>query len=381
MDGFNHIYLYDLEGNLVQQLTSGEWVVKNILGYDARRKLVYFTAAKTSPLNTDLYSVDLSGKLKKLSEKEGSHSAQFSKSYDYYICNYSSVSTPPLITVNNHKGKSVRVLAENDQLLEMTSEYNFSKLQFFSFTTDDNVNLNGWKILPHNFDPSRKYPVLMYVYGGPGSQTVLNRWSTNVWYQYLAQEGFIIASVDNRGTGSRGEAFTKVTYRELGKYETADQIEAAKYLTGLDYVDSERIAIWGWSYGGYMSSLCITKGADYFDLAIAVAPVTNWRYYDNIYTERYMRTPQENPDGYDDNSPINHLDKLEGKYLIIHGTGDDNVHVQNTIDMVTALVEANKQFDLMLYPNKNHGIYGGNTRNHLYRKMTDFLMENFKGND
>ena len=376
-DAYNHIYLYTMEGKLVQQLTSGEWVVKSMIGYDAKRKLVFFTAAKTSPLNRDLFSVDLSGKIRKLSEKDGSNSPQFSSNYDYYINNYSSVGTAPITTINNYKGKLSRVLQENSKLLKTTEEYNFSKVQFFSFTTDDNVLLNGWKILPHNFDPGKKYPVLMYVYGGPGSQTVMNRWSANTWYQYLAQEGFIIVSVDNRGTGSRGEEFKKMTYQELGKYETIDQIEAAKYISKLDYVDPDRIAIWGWSYGGYMSSLCITKGAEYFDLAIAVAPVTNWRYYDNIYTERYMRTPQENPDGYDDNSPINHVDKLEGKYLIIHGTGDDNVHVQNTIDMVTALVEANKQFDMQLYPNKNHGIYGGNTRYHLYKKMNDFLMENF----
>ncbi len=377
LDGYNHIYLYTMEGKLVQQLTRGDWVVSNMIGYDAKRKLVYFTAAKSSPLNRDLFAVDLSGKIRKLSEKEGSNSASFSANYDYYINTYSSISTPPYITVNTYKGKVVRVLEENNKLLERTEEYYFSKVQFFTFTSDDNVLLNGWKILPHNFDPTKKYPVLMSVYGGPGSQTVMNRWSANTWYQYLAQEGFMIVSVDNRGTGSRGEEFTKITYKELGKYETIDQIEAAKYLCKLDYVDPDRIAIWGWSYGGYMSSLCITKGAEYFDLAIAVAPVTNWRYYDNIYTERYMRTPQENPDGYDDNSPINHVDKMKGKYLIIHGTGDDNVHVQNTIDMITALVEADKQFDMQLYPNKNHGIYGGNTRFHLYNKMTDFLMENF----
>ncbi len=377
-DGYNHIYLYTMEGKLVRQLTRGDWVVKSMIGYDAKRKLVYFTATKSSPLNRDLFTVDLSGKIKKLSEKEGNNSPKFSANYDYYINNFSSVSTPAYITVNNHKGKVVRVLEENEKLLETTREYGFSRVEFFNFTTDDNVKLYGWKILPHDFDPAKKYPVLMYVYGGPGSQTVVNRWSSNIWYQYLAQEGFMIVSVDNRGTGSRGEEFKKMTYQELGKYETIDQIAAARYLTTFDYVDSGRLAIWGWSYGGYMSSLCITKGAEYFDVAIAVAPVTNWRYYDNIYTERYMRTPQENPDGYDDNSPINHVDKLEGKYLIIHGSGDDNVHVQNTIDMVSALVEANKQFDMQLYPNKNHGIYGGNTRYHLYKKMTDFLMENLK---
>ena len=218
----------------------------------------------------------------------------------------------------------------------------------------------------------------MYVYGGPGSQTVRNSYGDgNLWYQLLAKQGIIIVSVDNRGTGSRGAEFKKGTYQQLGKLETEDQIEAAKYLSNLKFVNSDKIGIWGWSYGGYMSSLCITKGAEYFSMAVAVAPVTNWRYYDNIYTERYMRTPQENPKGYDDNSPINHVDKLTGKYLIIHGTEDDNVHMQNSIDMITALVNSNKQFEMQLYPNSNHGIYTGqNTRIHLYTRLTNFIIDN-----
>lgn len=219
----------------------------------------------------------------------------------------------------------------------------------------------------------------MYVYGGPGSQTVKNSWQYDMaWYQFLAEQGIMIVSVDNRGTGARGEEFKKMTYLELGKYETLDQIEAAKYLSGLDYVNPEKIAIFGWSYGGYMSTLCLAKGSDVFSAAVAVAPVTNWRYYDNIYTERFMRTPQENPSGYDDNSPINHVDKIKGKLLLAHGTGDDNVHVQNSIDLISAMVEANVQFDLMLYPNKNHFINGGNTRYHLFSGITDFLLENLK---
>ncbi|MBW6460921.1 MAG: prolyl oligopeptidase family serine peptidase, partial [Bacteroidales bacterium] len=239
------------------------------------------------------------------------------------------------------------------------------------------IELNGWQILPPAFDPGNEYPVLMAVYGGPGSQTVTNAWSSGdmAWYQMLAQQGYIITSVDNRGTGGRGEEFKKMTYLQLGKYETIDQIEAAKYLAAKSYVDPSRIGIWGWSYGGYMSTLCITKGADVFSMAIAVAPVTNWRYYDNIYTERFMRKPQDNASGYDDNSPINHVDKLQGKYLLIHGTGDDNVHVQNSMDLISALVKANKQFDMFLYPNKNHGIYGGNTRLHLYTMISDFIMK------
>ena len=258
------------------------------------------------------------------------------------------------------------------------NQYAFSKKEFFSFITNEDISLNGWMIKPADFDSDKQYPVLMFIYGGPGSQQVLNSWGwTNYfWHQHLAQQGYIVACIDNRGTGGRGAEFKKMTYQQLGKYETIDQIEANQYLGSLPYVDANRIGIQGWSYGGYMSSLAITKGAEVFKMAIAVAPVTNWRYYDNIYTERYMRTPQENADGYDDNSPINHVDKLKGKYLLIHGSADDNVHVQNTYEMVSALVNANKQFDLFIYPDKNHSIYGGNTRLHLYQMMTDYIKEN-----
>jgi dipeptidyl-peptidase-4 len=257
-------------------------------------------------------------------------------------------------------------------------DYNFSRKEFFTFKTSDGIELNGWKILPPNFDPNKKYPVLFDVYGGPGSQTVLNSYRPGdfTWHQMLAQKGYIIVSVDNRGTGARGQEFKKMTYKELGKYELRDQVEAAKYFAAQTYVDPARIGIWGWSYGGFMSTLCITRGADVFSMAIAVAPVTNWRYYDNIYTERFMQKPQDNPKGYDDNSPINYADKLKGKYLVIHGTGDDNVHVQNTMDLITALNKANKQYSMFLYPNKNHSIYGGNTRLHLYTLMTNFILEN-----
>ena len=255
-------------------------------------------------------------------------------------------------------------------------QYNLSKKELFTIKTKD-AELNAWMIKPPNFDKTKQYPLYMFLYGGPGSQQVKNSfWSNNYWHQMLAQRGYIVACVDNRGTGGKGAEFKKVTYKELGKYETIDQINAAKYFGSLPYIDKNRIGIQGWSYGGYMSSLAITKGADIFSLAIAVAPVTNWRYYDNIYTERYMQTPQENPNGYDENSPINHVEKLKGHYLLIHGSADDNVHVQNTMEMVSALVKANKQFDLFIYPDRNHGIYGGNTRYHLYKKMTDFILDN-----
>ncbi|MCH8330862.1 MAG: S9 family peptidase, partial [Bacteroidetes bacterium] len=271
-----------------------------------------------------------------------------------------------------------RVLEENTELKDQLKEMKFPQKEFFSFLTSDAVELNGWMIKPKDFDKKKKYPVYMFVYGGPGSQTVINTWKGNeyMWCQYLTERGYIVVSVDNRGTGARGEKFKKVTYLNLGMWELHDQIEAAKYLGRQTYVDSDRIGIWGWSYGGYMSSLCITKGADVFKLAVAVAPVTHWKFYDTIYTERFMRTEQENEQGYEDSAPINFVDLLKGKYLIIHGTADDNVHFQNTVEMVDALTNANKQFDLFFYPNRKHGIGGGTTRLHIYTKITDFVLNN-----
>jgi dipeptidyl-peptidase-4 len=256
-------------------------------------------------------------------------------------------------------------------------EYGFVEKEFFKFTTSQGVELNGWMYKPANFDKNKKYPVFMHMYGGPGSQEVTNSWSYNdVWYQLLAQKGYFVVCVDNRGTGGRGAEFKKITYGQLGKYETIDQIEAAKYIGSLPYADATRISMQGWSYGGYMSTLCLEKGADVFKTAIAVAPVTNWRYYDSIYTERYMGLPKDNPKGYDDNSPINHTELIKGKYLLMHGLADDNVHFQNSAELITKLIQNNIQFDLMIYPNKNHGIYGGNTRYYLFKKMLLFLNEN-----
>ncbi len=378
-DGFNHLYYYDIDGRLIRQLTKGEWEVTSLQGYDAKRERVIFEAAKSSPLNRDILAANLDGELELLSEREGTNHGSFSSNFDYYINTFSDANTPSYISVNKANGKVIRVLEENIEFMDKLREYGYQDREFFQIPLEDGINLNAWKILPPDFDPGKKYPVLMYVYGGPGSQTVQNSWGGGqLWYQMLAQEGIVCISVDNRGTGARGEEFKKMTYLQLGKYETIDQIASAKYLAGLPWVDDEHIGIFGWSYGGFMASLCMTKGADIFDVGVAVAPVTNWKYYDNIYTERFMRTPQENPDGYEDNSPINFTDQLEGKYLLVHGTADDNVHVQNAIDMITALVESDKQFDLQFYPNKNHGIYGGNTRFHLYTKLTDFLIENLK---
>ncbi|MBT8267740.1 MAG: S9 family peptidase, partial [Bacteroidia bacterium] len=270
----------------------------------------------------------------------------------------------------------VKSILDNDKLATTVSEYVTSKKEFSTINVNGN-DLNMWMIKPADFDPDRSYPLFLTQYSGPGSQSVSNRWNgtNDYWFQMLAQKGYIIACIDGRGTGYKGAEFKKVTQKELGKYEVEDQIEAVRILGQRSYIDESRIGIWGWSYGGFMSSNCLFKGNDVFKMAIAVAPVTSWRFYDTIYTERYMTTPQENPSGYDDNSPINHVDKLKGDFLLIHGGGDDNVHVQNTMRMVEALIQADKQFEWMIYPDRNHGIYGGNTRLHLYKKMTDFIDE------
>ncbi len=380
--GFNHIYLYDIANKSSLPLTQGEWDITDLIGVDQGEKKVYYSSAEVSPLDRNIYVVGFDGKKKTaLTPEAGTSRAQFSDGFNYFIKTWSDANTPPVYSVNKGKnGKLIRVLEDNAGLEETRKEYQLQPKTFFTITTEEGVKLNAWKIMPYNFDPGKQYPVLFDIYGGPGSQTVLNSFSRgDMWSQYLAQEGIMVVSIDNRGTGARGQEFKKMTYRELGKYEVIDQIAAAEYLGNLDYVDTDKIGIFGWSYGGYMSTLAMTKGAGIFDVGIAVAPVTNWRYYDNIYTERFMRTPQENPTGYDENSPINHVEKLEGPFLLIHGMADDNVHPQNSIDLISALVAADKDFELMLYPNSNHGIYTGkNTRMHLYKKMTNFLFKNLK---
>ncbi len=306
------------------------------------------------------------------------NSIVFNSDYTYFIDTRSSFNEPIKVTLHEASGKQVRELENNSKLQEKLKGYAMGTHEFFQFTTSEKVTLNGWMIKPANFDPNKKYPVLMYVYGGPGHNTVVNSWggANYLWFQLLAEKGYVIVSVDNRGTGSRGTAFGKATYMQLGKYETQDQIEANKYLGSLPFVDKTRIGMFGWSYGGYMSSLCISKGAEYFKTAIAVAPVTNWRYYDNIYTERYMRRPQENGQGYDDNSPISHVKEIKGNFLIIHGTADDNVHFQNTVEMADRMIREGVKFDSEFYPNKNHGIGGQATRIHLFNRMTDYLLKN-----
>ena len=377
-EGFFHLYSFDLMGGNQQKITSGDWEVREFLGYDANSQRLFFVASTKSPENQEVYSIALNGSDQKLLSPEIGHSAaSFSRTFDYYILYHTTAEDPLTVTLFNGKGKKVRILEDNAKLREALKGTNRSKIEFIDFTTAAGHTLNGWMIKPQNFDPSKQYPVLMYVYGGPGSQTVNNSFSANMlWYQMLASRGYIVASFDNRGTGARGKAFRTETYQQLGKLETEDQVAAARWLGSQAYVDKSRIGIWGWSYGGYMSSLCLFKGGNVFKTAIAVAPVSNWRFYDTIYTERYMGLPQENAEGYDDNSPINFVDGMQGNYLLIHGTADDNVHFQNAVELVEALVQADKHFDFYMYPDRNHGIYGGNTRFHLFTKMTDFLESN-----
>ncbi|MES2593400.1 MAG: S9 family peptidase [Bacteroidota bacterium] len=378
-DGFNHLYLYDMNGTLVNQITKGNWDVVSFKGMDKKNKTLFYTASESTATEKDIYSVQLDGKLKqKLSTEKGTNVPVFSNGMQYYINTFSSANSPNSIAIYNSAGKQIRMLENNDGVKNKMKEFNLTPKKLFMFKTSEGVDLNAWMVKPPDFDSTKKYPVFLLFYGGPGRTMVNNGFDGRdyFWHQLLAQKGYIVMCVDNRGTQYRGAAFKKCTYKQLGKLEVADQIEAAKYAGGLPYVDKTRIGTFGWSYGGYLSSLCITKGAEYFKTAIAVAPVTNWRYYDNIYTERFMSLPKENASGYDDNSPINHVFKLKGKYLLIHGSGDDNVHYQNTMEMINALVSANKQFDLFIYPDRNHGISGGNTRLHLYIKMTDFILNN-----
>jgi dipeptidyl-peptidase-4 len=379
-DGFKHIYLYGTDGKLIRQLTKGEWDVTNFYGYDAKNNLIYFQAAAEKSYNREVYSVSINGgSMKKLSSESGENDAVFSSDFRFYINEYSNLKTPPVFKVfETEKNTEIRIEEENKSLKELMKQYEIGEQNYFSFKNDDGIELNGWMMLPADFDASKKYPVFMYVYGGPGSPTATNHWDNGNanWFRMLTQKGYIVVTVDGRGTEPRGEKFRKVTYLQLGKYEASDQISAGKYLGNLPYVDKNRIGIFGWSFGGYLSSLCLAKGNDVFKMAIAVAPVTNWKWYDTIYTERYMRTPAENMKGYEENSPINFAANIKGKYLLVHGFGDDNVHFQHAVEMSRVLVEKNIPFEQMFYPNKNHGIYGGLTRMHLYTKMTDFILKN-----
>jgi dipeptidyl-peptidase-4 len=375
--GYNHIYLYDMNGNEMKALTSGNYDVNRFYGFDEENKNIYFQASAQSPLQKHVYSVDLDGINRTLlTNNSGSNSAQWSSTFDFFVNTYSNANKAPTYKVYDRNSKVVRVIEENKGIESLQKGYGTSKVEFFTFKTSEGVELNGWMIKPLNFDKTKAYPIFMTQYSGPGSQQVTDSWKGNNywWYQQIAQHGYIVACVDPRGTGGRGEEFKKMTYLQLGKYETIDQIEAAKYLGALSYTDASRIGIYGWSYGGYMSSLCILKGNDVFKSAIAVAPVTSWKWYDTVYTERFMRTLKENEAGYKENSPVYFADLLKGNYLLVHGIADDNVHFQNTTEMTNALILANKQFDTYVYPNRNHGIYGDNARMHLWTKMNDFIF-------
>jgi len=376
--GFYQAFLYDMTGKRINGITQANYDLSDIYGYDENTKTLYYQIIAPTPMQREVYKVGLDGKKPvKLSIKDGSNSAQFSPTYEYMTLSYSNINTPTSWTLYDKKNKLVRVLEDNQAAIEKFKEYKAGKAEFFSFTTSEGVQLNGYQIKPSNFDPNKKYPVFMYLYGGPGSQQVVDRWggSQAWWFKMIAESGYIIACVDNRGTGGRGEEFRKMTYMQLGHYEVIDQIEAAKYLGSLPYVDAGRIGIFGWSYGGYMSSLCLLKGNEVFKAALAVAPVTNWKWYDSIYTERYMRTYKENPDGFKDNSPIYFADRLKGNYFLAHGIADDNVHFQNSVEMNRALIKAGKQFEFHMYPNSNHGIYSEGATMHLYSAMTKFIME------
>ncbi|CAM3343363.1 Dipeptidyl aminopeptidase 4 [Flavobacterium longum] len=379
-DGFNHIYVYDKTGKLRTQVTKGKWEVTAYYGFDEKNKTIFYQSVENGSINRDVYRIGLDGKNKvRLTSQTGTNDATFSPNFQYFINTFKSATVPAVYTMNDAKtGKVIKTIVNNDALAGRLKPYNLPAKEFFVLTTEKGHQLNAWMIKPKDFDANKKYPVLMYQYSGPGSQQVDNNWNAadDYWFYMLSQQGYIVACVDGRGTGFKGAEFKKVTQLQLGKYEVEDQIDAAKVIGNYPYVDKSRIGIWGWSYGGFMAANCLLKGADVFKMAIAVAPVTNWRFYDSIYTERYMHTPQENPSGYDDNSPINFASKLKGKLLLIHGSGDDNVHVQNTMQMMESLIQANKQFDSQIYPDKNHGIYGGKTRIQLYNKMTAFIQEN-----
>lgn len=377
--GWNHIYHYGKTGESLHQVTDGQWVVTSFYGFDPNTGRIYYQSTENGSINRDVFSIRANGTNKvRLTQNIGTNSADFSADFTYFINSYTSADTPLVYTLHLAKnGKLVREIQDNSKLLARLAPYHLSEKEFSTIPINGN-DLNMWMIKPPNFDPNKEYPLFMYQYSGPGSQSVSNQFfSTNdYWYQLLAQEGYIVAAVDGRGTGMKGAEFKKITQYELGKYELIDQIDAAKLLGSRDYIDEDRIGIWGWSYGGFMAANAIFQASDTYAMAIAVAPVTSWRFYDSVYTERYMKTPQENPDGYDQNSPITHVEGLEDPFLLIHGTGDDNVHVQNSMQLISALVAAGKQFDMFLYPDKNHGIYGGNTRMHLYTMMTNFIMEN-----
>lgn len=375
-DGYAHIYLYSPTGVVQRQVTKGNWDVTRFIGIDEKTKTVYYESAEESPTQRAVYKIDAKGVKVKLSKSVGTNSASFSANYAYYVNRYSNANTPVRITVNETKtGKELRVLQDNAALRERLKEYRFAPKEFMTVHTASDYEFNAWMIKPANFDPSKKYPVMMTQYSGPNSQQVLDSYSFG-WEYYLASKGIIVVCVDGRGTGARGEAFRKCTYMRMGELESRDQVEAAQALGELPYIDKSRIAIWGWSFGGYNTLMALTVGNGTFKVGIAVAPPTDWRFYDTVYTERFMRTPQENFEGYNATSPLLRAKELKGKLLLIHGTADDNVHFMQSLEYAEALVQAGIQFDMHVYKDRNHGISGGNTSYHLYTKMSNYLFDN-----
>lgn len=378
-DGFRHLYWYDQSGKPKKPITKGEREITDYYGFNPKTKEVFIQFSDKKGINRVVSKININtGKETLLTKNEGKNEAQFSKSFQFFINTSSSVKEPYYFELKDINGNKIRELQNNKSTLEKLEADNFITKEFLTIPNSNGDLMNAWLIKPKNFDPNKKYPLFMFQYSGPGSQQVSNSWDegNTLWFNHLAQQGYIVACVDGRGTGYKGVEYKKTTYKNLGKYEIEDQITAAQWFGKQSYIDKNRIGIFGWSFGGYISTLAMTKGADVFKLGIAVAPVTNWRYYDTIYTERFLQTPQENPKGYDDNSPINFAHLLKGKYLLIHGTADDNVHYQNALEMAEALIQRNKKFEFMTYPDKNHGIYGGKTRHQLYQKMTDFILEN-----
>lgn len=370
--GYNHLYWYSMNGNLLKQVTAGEYEVQRFLGYDAKEGSFYFSSNEESPMRSAIYKIDRKGKKTKLSSQAGTNSAQFSTDMKYYMNRYSNLDTPTVITLNDNTGKTLTTLMDNAALKQEISNYNMPRKEFFNFQTSEGITLNGWMMKPTDFTANKKYPVLMYQYSGPGSQQVIDRFSVS-WETYMASQGYIVVCVDGRGTGGRGAEFTKCTYLNLGVKEAKDQVETALYMGRQPYVDKNRIGIWGWSFGGYMTIMSMSEGTPVFKAGVAVAAVTDWNYYDTVYGERFMRTPKENAEGYKAGSAFTRADKLHGNLLLVHGMSDDNVHFQNCVEYAEHLVQLGKQFDMQVYTNRNHSIYGGNTRLHLYTKLTRFF--------
>lgn len=381
-DGYNHLYLYTIAGNLVKQITKGQFEVTSFLGWDQKANVFYYASNEGSPLRTAIYKIDGKGKKTKLSTRTGRNSAIFSTNQKYYINTFSNISTPTLITLNDNRGKELTTLLDNSKLKAQTAQLNMPQKEFFTFRTSSGVELNGWMMKPANFNANKKYPVILHQYSGPGSQQVIDRWGIGsfgdggLFETYMCDKGYIMVCVDGRGTGGRGAAFEKCTYLQLGVKEAEDQVETARYLGTLPYIDGKRIGIWGWSFGGYNTLMSMSDGSGAFKAGVAIAAPSDWRFYDTVYTERFMRTPKENAEGYDAGSAIKRAPQLKGSLLLIHGTADDNVHYQNCAEYSEALVQAGIQFDMQVYTNRNHGIFGGKTREHLMNRVANFFIQN-----